>query len=195
MILVLDHFDSFTYNLVQGLRQCNVEVTVQTDTSDPIDLSGFTHIVLSPGAGKPADSKAGRNILDYATHHMIPVLGVCLGHQIIAEFFGGTVEQMSEPAHAQECQITHESTGLFTGVKSPMIVGQYHSLHVVRENRPSTLQITAKTDDGIIMAFQHKTHPIYGIQFHPESVFTPQGQKILENFLIMQHNDLEQNTI
>lgn len=187
MILVLDHFDSFTYNLVQGLRQCNTEVVVQTDTADPIDFSGFTHFVLSPGAGKPADSKAGHKLLKYAIENTTPVLGVCLGHQIIAEFFGGTVQQMSEPAHAQECQITHKASGLFAGVESPMIVGQYHSLSVVRQNLPDTLQIIATAKDGGIMALQHKTHPIHGVQFHPESVFTSHGQKILENFVTPNH--------
>jgi len=183
MILLLDHFDSFTYNIVQGLQCCGVDVKVQPDITGEINLEGITHIVLSPGAGKPAARHAGQILLKKSIQTNIPVLGVCLGHQIIAEFFGATVVQMDQPAHAQECAIMHNASGLFQGLEAPMIVGQYHSLHVLENSLPKDLIVTARNNENVVMGLRHTVHQISSVQFHPESVFTSKGQRVLENFV------------
>lgn len=187
MILLLDHYDSFTYNIVQGLAICNQQVRVCPDTYDAVAQldDTITHIVLSPGAGKPEQTRSGYRILEQAINRHIPVLGICLGHQIIASYFGAKVVQMPVPAHAQECRILHDAKGVFTGIASPMTVGQYHSLCVQPESLPTCLTVTAYTQQALVMAIQHITYPIYGVQFHPESVFSPEGQKLLENFITL----------
>lgn len=191
MILLLDHYDSFTYNLVQGLRVCGALVDVCEDTPNAIDLTGVNGVVLSPGPGHPDNTQAGYHVLAQAITKKLPVLGVCLGHQIIAQHFGAKVNRLPMPAHAQQCEITHAGDGLFARLDSPMQVGQYHSLQV--ENLPPVLKKTAQAANGVIMAFTHEDLPMYGVQFHPESVFTPHGQNILENFVNITQKPDSQN--
>ncbi|GAB4133208.1 MAG: aminodeoxychorismate/anthranilate synthase component II [Acidobacteriota bacterium] len=184
-MLVIDNYDSFTFNLVQHLGELGAELTVHRNNE--IDLDGIAKlgpdlIVISPGPGTP--SSAGISIpLIRQFAGRIPILGVCLGHQAIGEAFGGVVCRAPVLMHGKTSQVFHDSRHLFQGLENPFEATRYHSLVVDRGTLPECLLVTAWTEDGIIMGLRHRDHPVYGVQFHPESVLTREGKKLLRNFL------------
>ncbi len=187
MLLVIDNYDSFTYNLVQYLGELGAEVVVRRNDAISVAEVGAMRpagIVLSPGPCAPAQAGVTVEVIR-AWGATIPTLGVCLGHQAIGEAYGGRVVRAARAVHGKASQIAHDGTGLFRGLPSPLEVGRYHSLTVERASLPDTLVIvaTAATDQDEIHALRHATHPVWGVQFHPESVLTPLGKPILRNFL------------
>jgi anthranilate synthase/aminodeoxychorismate synthase-like glutamine amidotransferase len=186
MIFIVDNYDSFTYNLVQavGKLDSNVEVA-RNDRFAPAEIGARRPdaIVVSPGPGRPEN--AGRTIetILLAEELGIPLLGVCLGHQAIAAAHGGIVEQAPEPRHGKSSRVRHSGKGMFAGLPNPFDAGRYHSLIVREQGLPEVLEVTARSEDGLVMALAHREKPVYGVQFHPESVLTPEGEKLLRNFL------------
>jgi anthranilate synthase/aminodeoxychorismate synthase-like glutamine amidotransferase len=185
MLLVIDNFDSFTYNLVQYLGELGADPVVHRNneiTVDAVAAGGFTGVVISPGPGTPAD--AGISIeLIRKLGARLPILGVCLGHQAIGEAYGGRIVRAPKPIHGKSSRLTHNGRGVFRGLDSPIEVARYHSLVIERETIPQVLEITAETDDGIIMGVRHKAFMVEGVQFHPESILTSEGRRMLQNFL------------
>jgi anthranilate synthase/aminodeoxychorismate synthase-like glutamine amidotransferase len=186
MVLVIDNFDSFTYNLVQYLGMLGSDVHVRRNTEiTPADVTALapTHIVMSPGPGRPEEAGAMLEILTSVPATM-PVLGVCLGHQAIGLAFGGRVVRAPMPIHGKTSVIEHDGQSIFQGWPAEARVGRYHSLIVEAETMPNELAVTARTrGDGLVMGVRHRTRPIFGVQFHPESVLTPDGRRLLQNFL------------
>jgi anthranilate synthase component II len=187
MLLVIDNYDSFTYNLVQYLGELGAEVVVHRNDAITVEEVGRLApdaIVLSPGPCAPAQAGVTVDVIR-AWGDRIPTLGVCLGHQAIGEAYGGRVVRAARAVHGKTSRIAHDGTGLFEGVPSPMEVGRYHSLIVERETLPASLEVvaTAADDPREIHALRHVTHPVWGVQFHPESVLTPDGKQLLRNFL------------
>jgi len=187
MLLVIDNYDSFTYNLVQYLGELGAEVVVRRNDAVSVAEVGQlapAGIVLSPGPCAPAQAGVTVDVIR-AWGDRIPMLGVCLGHQAIGEAYGGRVVRAARAVHGKTSRITHDGTDLFDGVPSPMEVGRYHSLIVERETLPSSLEVvaTATDDPREIHALRHVTFPVWGVQFHPESVLTPDGKQLLRNFL------------
>jgi len=185
MIVLIDNYDSFTYNLVQYMEQigCPVRV-VRNDTLTTQDLEKLhpTGIVLSPGPGRP--DTAGILLETVITFSgRIPILGVCLGHQAIGQAFGGRVVSARTLMHGKTSMVTADGLALYTGIRKPFQAMRYHSLAVSREHLPKCLVISSETDDGEIMGIRHRSHPTEGIQFHPESIMTPVGKRLLRNFL------------
>lgn len=183
MILIIDNDDSFTYNLVQSFLQLTPQVEVfQKDaiTIEEIQQLSPELIVLSPGPGRPADAGLSRDVLTFLSHR-IPVLGVCLGHQTIIAHYGGRVDKGAQPMHGKVSSIHHNGNGIFAGIPNPTRVTRYHSLAAVPDAWPDSLAITARSEDGAIMGVQHKTLPVTGIQFHPESILTVDGFQMLKN--------------
>ncbi|MDF1545885.1 MAG: aminodeoxychorismate/anthranilate synthase component II [bacterium] len=184
MLLILDNYDSFTYNLVQYL--CELGADTEVYRNDEIDADEITELspqglVLSPGPGRP--ERAGNmNEIIKAHAGTIPMLGVCLGHQAIAQVFGGTIGYAPTLMHGKTSEITHDHSRLFHSVSSPFTATRYHSLTVMRDSLPSIFTVTAWTDD-VIMGIEHKDIPLFGVQFHPESILTTAGKTILGNFL------------
>ena len=187
MLLVIDNYDSFTYNLVQYLGELGAEVVVRRNDAVSVEEVGALApqaVVLSPGPCAPA--QAGVTVDVIRTHGArIPMLGVCLGHQAIGEAYGGRVVRATRAVHGKTSTIAHDGSDLFAGIPSPMEVGRYHSLVVERASLPAVLLVTATaTDDpNEIHALRHAEHPVWGVQFHPESVLTPHGKQMLRNFL------------
>jgi len=187
MILVIDNYDSFTYNLVQYLGELGVSLTVKRNdeiTIDEIRTLAPTAIVISPGPKTPADAGITIPVIK-AFGLTTPILGVCLGHQAIAEAYGGNVIRASRLMHGKTSDIDHSGTGIFKGLPNPLRVMRYHSLIVERDSLPQELDVTARgiDDPTEIHAMQHRTHPVWGVQFHPESVLTQHGKSLLKNFL------------
>ena len=185
MILVIDNYDSFTYNLVQEMGELGANIQVVRNdqiTLDEIRDLAPTHIVISPGPGFPKDAGISMDVIR-EFGETIPLLGVCLGHQCIGEVFGGVVSHAPSLMHGKTSPVYHKHDPLFTGVPSPFTATRYHSLVVQEETLPDSLQITAFTESGEIMAVRHKEFPIVGVQFHPESILTEFGMRILQNFL------------
>ncbi|WEK54306.1 MAG: aminodeoxychorismate/anthranilate synthase component II [Candidatus Cohnella colombiensis] len=185
MILVIDNYDSFTYNLVQYLGELGEEVVVHRN--DEIDLDGITklspdHILISPGPCTPNEAGISLALIERFKGE-IPILGVCLGHQSIGQAFGGDVIRAGELMHGKTSEITHDGGTIFTDLPSPFTATRYHSLIVKRETLPDCLEISAQTSDGLIMGLRHKEFVVEGVQFHPESIMTDHGLKILRNFL------------
>ncbi|MFG6113831.1 anthranilate synthase component II [Halobacillus sp. MO56] len=183
MIVVIDNYDSFTYNLVQYFRQLDKQVRVyQNHEISPQEIAQLQPdlIVLSPGPGNPDDAQTSRELLE-EFYTRIPVLGVCLGHQAIVKFFGGEVIKGEKPMHGKVSYITHDQLGAFRGIPSPTLVTRYHSLTAKRSSMPESLDITAETKDGVIMGVRHKEYPVEGLQFHPESILSDAGFHMLEN--------------
>jgi anthranilate synthase/aminodeoxychorismate synthase-like glutamine amidotransferase len=183
--LVIDNYDSFTYNLVQYLGElgCDLEVFRNDQTTvKQIESLAPDHIVISPGPGIPQEAGIS---LDVVRHlgPQIPILGVCLGHQVIGEAFGGIVERAPEIKHGKTSLIYHDADSVFEGLPSPFEATRYHSLIVKRDRLPDCLVETAWTQKGLLMGLRHRKYPIYGVQFHPESILTPCGMEILKNFL------------
>ena len=183
-VLVVDNYDSFVYNLVQYLGQLGVEVTVKrNDEVDISTLATFDGILLSPGPGTPEAAGQSIELVKYAAQHQLPLLGVCLGHQAIAVAFGATVSRAPELLHGKTSVVHHTNKGLLHNLPSPFIATRYHSLAIESETLPDELEITGITDSGVVMSIEHKTLPISGVQFHPESVLTEHGHQMLGNWL------------
>ncbi len=185
MILVIDNYDSFTFNLVQYIGETipNLKVVRNDElTSEEALALKPTHIVVSPGPCTPTEAGISVDLIRKVPPS-IPLLGVCLGHQAIGEAFGGKVSRAPEPMHGKTSEIEHQSKGLFADMPSPFTATRYHSLLVEEKDLPQELEITARSKDGIIMGLQHKQRPIFGLQFHPESILTQDGKKLIANFL------------
>ncbi|MFM9130316.1 MAG: aminodeoxychorismate/anthranilate synthase component II [Actinomycetes bacterium] len=184
-ILVIDNYDSFVFNLVQYLQQLGAEVIVKrNDEVTKDEIKNYDGVLLSPGPGTPKDAGECIAIVNEAVKINKPLLGVCLGHQAIAEAMGGTVSKAPELLHGKTSQVIHEDEGVFKNLKKPFRATRYHSLAVEKLNFPNQLEITATTDSGVIMGLKHKTAPIEGVQFHPESVLTENGHQLLANWLV-----------
>ena len=185
MLLVIDNYDSFTYNLVQYLGELGAEPTVRRNdaiTVADVLAAGYAGIVISPGPGTPRDAGISLEMIRHLSG-VVPILGVCLGHQAIGEAFGGHVVRAPKPVHGKASEVTHDSQGVFDGLPQPISVGRYHSLMVQREHLPAELLITAQTREGLIMGLRHKRLAVEGVQFHPESVLTSCGKQLLANFV------------
>ena len=188
MVLVIDNYDSFTYNLVQYLGELGATVVVRRNDEASIDqLRGLAHsrVLISPGPGRPEQAGVSLDVIKEFGPRM-PVLGVCLGHQAIGLAFGGDVVRAPLPIHGKTSIVEHNGKGVFAGLGPPFQAGRYHSLVVEEKTLPADLEVTARTkEDGLVMGLRHKTLPIHGVQFHPESVLTNEGRRILRNFLEM----------
>ncbi|MGM0884825.1 MAG: aminodeoxychorismate/anthranilate synthase component II [Bacillota bacterium] len=185
MILVIDNYDSFTYNLVQYLGELGEEIVVKRN--DEIDLEGIEalapdHILISPGPCSPNEAGISLSLIEHFKGK-IPIFGVCLGHQSIGQAFGGEVVRAEKLMHGKTSAIHHDEKSIFAGMPTPFTATRYHSLIVRRETLPDCLEITAETDEGEIMGLRHKEYPIEGVQFHPESIITEHGLTMLRNFL------------
>jgi anthranilate synthase/aminodeoxychorismate synthase-like glutamine amidotransferase len=184
-VLMVDNYDSFTYNLVQALAGAGARVTVRYSdqvSEEEAEALNPTHLVVSPGPGRPEG--AGNSVeLIRRFAGRIPVLGVCLGHQAIAVAFGGEVAPARELVHGKAVSVDHDQQGVFRGCPNPAVVGRYHSLAVVEKALPPDLMVTARSSDGEVMAIRHTGVAVEGVQFHPESILTPGGERMLANFL------------
>jgi anthranilate synthase component II len=184
-VLLIDNYDSFTYNLYQYLSELGAQVTVVRNdaiTVDEVRTLAPEFIVISPGPGVPRT--AGISVeLVRALGPTTPIIGVCLGHQAIAEAFGGVVTRAPELMHGKASKIHHDGSGVFAGLPSPFSAIRYHSLCAAPEAVPESLEVTARTDSGVIMGLRHREYPVYGVQFHPESILTEYGKDLLRNFL------------
>ena len=186
-VLVIDNYDSFTYNLVDYIATAGAQVRVERN--DAIagvgDLDGFepTHVVISPGPGTPAEAGVSRALIE-ALQGTLPVLGVCLGHQVIVDMCGGTVGRAARLMHGKSDMVSHDGSPLYDGLANPFEAGRYHSLAAIGEI-PEVLAVTARTADGEVMGVRHRELNVHGVQFHPESVLTPHGRRMIENFLAM----------
>jgi para-aminobenzoate synthetase component 2 len=185
MILVIDNYDSFTYNLVQYLGELGEDVVVRRNdeiTLNEIEANLPSRILISPGPGCPVDAGLSLALITRFGGR-IPILGVCLGHQAIGQAFGGRVVRASTVVHGKSSEIVHDGRSIFRDLESPFKAGRYHSLVVERESLPACLEISAETRDGVIMGLRHREQKIEGVQFHPESILTPAGKHLLSNFL------------
>jgi para-aminobenzoate synthetase component II len=186
-VFVLDNYDSFTYNLVDYIATAGAEVRVERNdkvTAAEVDDWGPTHLVVSPGPGTPDDAGVSGELIARAAGR-VPVLGVCLGHQVIVELYGGSVGRAGRIVHGKPDQVSHDGSPLYAGVPTPFEAGRYHSLAAVG-SVPDVLEVTARTPDGEVMGVRHRQHAVHGVQFHPESVLTPHGRTLIQNFLAMQ---------
>jgi anthranilate synthase/aminodeoxychorismate synthase-like glutamine amidotransferase len=187
-VLLIDNYDSFTYNLAQIFGELGADVVVKRN--DEVTLADIqtlrpARICISPGPGRPRDAGISCDVIrDFGAQ--IPLLGVCLGHQCIGEVFGGEIVRAPKLMHGKTSAISHKGTGVFENLAKPFEATRYHSLVVKRETLPQSLTITAESDDGEIMGLQHRGLPIHGVQFHPESILTEEGRKLLANFLRLQ---------
>jgi anthranilate synthase/aminodeoxychorismate synthase-like glutamine amidotransferase len=185
-ILVLDNYDSFTYNLVQYLGELGAEVVVRRNDEVTLrEVEGEIRpdrIVVSPGPGTPDDAGVSLELIANLSGH-VPILGVCLGHQSIGQIFGGRVVRAPEPVHGKPAEICHDGKTIFEGLEYRFNAGRYHSLVVERETLPDCLEVSATTPDGIIMGLRHRRLKVEGVQFHPESILTTEGKRLLANFL------------
>jgi para-aminobenzoate synthetase component 2 len=183
-ILVVDNYDSFVFNLVQYLQQLGAEVVVKrNDEVNADSINGFDGVLLSPGPGTPQDAGACIEIVNAAIEKQKPLLGVCLGHQAIGAALGGKVSRAPELLHGKTSQVQHKNEGVFKDLKSPFRATRYHSLAIETPSVPKDLLVTATTESGVIMGVKHKSAPIEGVQFHPESVLTEGGHRLLANWL------------
>ena len=186
MLLLIDNYDSFTYNLAQyfGELGCELVIKRNDETSlDEIAALGPEHVCISPGPCTPREAGISKDIV-LRFGSKIPILGVCLGHQCIAEAYGGKIMRASTLMHGKSSTIRHNGRGLFTDLRAPFEAGRYHSLIVEPSSVPACLEIIAESEDGEIMALRHREFPVYGVQFHPESILTRNGKKILARFLL-----------
>ena len=186
-VLVLDNYDSFTFNLVQLLRAQGAEVLVRRN--DELDVAAAcalapTHLVLSPGPGRPEGAGITLALIG-ALAEKLPILGVCLGHQALGQAFGGRIVHALRPIHGEEARVFHDGRGVFRGLSSPLVAARYHSLVVAEEGFPEALEVSAWTSEGEIMGLRHRSLPLEGVQFHPESVLTPRGERLVGNFLAL----------
>lgn len=185
MLLVIDNYDSFTYNLVQYFGELGAEIVIKRHdeiTTDEIKALAPTHLVISPGPKSPREAGISCAVIEQLGP-TIPTLGVCLGHQCMGEVFGGKVIRAPRLMHGKTSPILHNNTGVFANLPNPFEATRYHSLIVERESLPDCLEITAETAEKEIMGLRHKEYPIHGVQFHPESILTREGKALLQNFL------------
>jgi len=186
-VLLIDNYDSFTYNLYQYLGELGAQVEVVRNdaiTPEEIDEMAPGHIIISPGPGNPADAGISKDVIRRFAGK-IPILGVCLGHQCIGEVFGGIVEGAGEILHGKVSKITHDGKGVFAGLPSPIEATRYHSLAIRPDSVPAVLEVSAHSESGVIMGVRHRALAVEGVQFHPESILTPDGHALLRNFLAM----------
>jgi anthranilate synthase component 2 len=185
MVFVLDNYDSFTYNLVQYMGELGAEMTVRRNdelTPEEVESLHPDRILLSPGPCTPQEAGISIPLIQHFAGKL-PILGVCLGHQAIGAAFGGKVVRAPKLMHGKTSEVIHDGRSLFAGIASPMTCTRYHSLIVAEDGLPRELEITARTEDGIIMGLRHRQYPIEGVQFHPESVLTHDGKRLIQNFL------------
>ena len=185
MILFIDNYDSFVYNIVQYVGGINPDLVVlRNDMTCISDIKKINpdRIIISPGSGHPQNAGISCQIIEHYFDR-IPLLGICLGHQAIATVFGADVSRADQPVHGKASRIFHNGNDVLTGMSNPFLAGRYHSLTVREESLPKELKVTAYTSSGEIMGIRHREYPVYGLQFHPESVLTPNGHRIIENFL------------
>jgi anthranilate synthase/aminodeoxychorismate synthase-like glutamine amidotransferase len=187
MVFVLDNYDSFTYNLVQYMGELGAEMTVRRNddlTPEEVEALHPDRILLSPGPCTPQEAGISIPLIQHFAGKL-PILGVCLGHQAIGAAFGGKVVRAPKLMHGKTSEVIHDGRTLFSGIASPMTCTRYHSLIVQENGLPRELEITARTEDGIIMGLRHRKYPVEGVQFHPESVLTHDGKRLIQNFLEM----------
>ena len=186
MLLVIDNYDSFTYNLVQYLGELGAEMRVVRNDEVSVDEIENElkpeRILISPGPGTPDAAGISLGVIERFADKL-PILGVCLGHQAIGQHFGGKVSRAPEPVHGKPVEVTHDGKTIFSDLPATFNAGRYHSLIVERENMPDCLEISATSPDGLVMGLRHRTKKIEGVQFHPESILTEHGRKLLQNFL------------
>ena len=183
-ILVIDNYDSFVYNLVHYLAQLGAEPTVRrNDEMAPTDLDGFDGVLTSPGPSTPESAGVSVPVVAECAQRRLPLFGVCLGHQAIAVAFGATVTRAGELLHGKTSEVHHKGEGVLAGLPDPFTATRYHSLAVLPETLPDEIEVTGATDSGVVMAMRHRTLPIEGVQFHPESVLTEGGHLMLANWL------------
>jgi anthranilate synthase/aminodeoxychorismate synthase-like glutamine amidotransferase len=188
MVLLIDNYDSFTYNLAQYFGELGCDVVVKRNDEISIDEIADVaprHICISPGPCTPREAGISKEVI-LRFGQQIPVLGVCLGHQCIAKAYGGNVVRAERLMHGKSCMISHNGSALFSDLANPFEAGRYHSLVVERSSLPECLEITAESDDGEIMALRHREFPVHGVQFHPESVLTRDGKSLLARFLALE---------
>lgn len=183
---MIDNYDSFTYNIVQYLGELGEKPQVHRNdriSMDELKAASFDALVVSPGPCSPTEAGLSCDAIKYCAQEKIPVLGICLGHQCIGEVFGGKIVHAPYLMHGKVSEIIHDGKGIFADIPDRFQATRYHSLTIEPESNPECLEVTAKTEDGIIMGIQHRELPVYGVQFHPESIITEHGHKMLENFL------------
>ena len=187
MILIVDNYDSFTYNLVQYFGELGCALMVKRNDAVSLDeISSLrpTHVCISPGPGRPAQAGLSNDIVREFSAR-VPLLGVCLGHQCIGEVFGGKIVAAPRLLHGKTSQIQHNGGGVFANLPNPFTATRYHSLIVSPDSVPDCLEVTAQTSEGEIMGLSHRDFPVHGVQFHPESILTPEGKKLLANFVAL----------
>ncbi len=192
-LLLIDNYDSFTYNLVQAFLVLDAEVTVFRNDAidaDAAESHNPTHLVVSPGPGRPSDAGVSLEMIARFAGR-IPVLGVCLGHQCIVEHFGGEIVSAGSLMHGKTSRVNHDGTGIHRGLPDPFEAGRYHSLAARRDSVPDVLRVTARTGDGEIMGVRHRSLQVEGVQYHPESVLTPDGPALLANFLGFEGSEVD----
>ncbi len=185
MILLIDNYDSFTYNLYQYMGIFTDDIMVVRNdkiTIEEIEILNPEKIVVSPGPKSPKDAGICLDVIRHFAKRK-PILGICLGHQCIGEAFGGKVSYAKKICHGKQSEIVHDSKGIFEGIDSPIKVARYHSLAIIEDTIPECLEVTARTDDGEIMAIKHREYKVIGLQFHPESIYTEHGKRLIENFI------------
>ena len=183
-VLVIDNYDSFVYNLVQYLAQLGAECAVRrNDEVGPADLAGHDGVLVSPGPGTPDRAGASMAVIEACAATRTPVLGVCLGHQAIGAVWGAVVERAPELLHGKTSRVHHDGTGVLRGLPDPFTATRYHSLAVRADTLPAELEVTGRTESGVVMAMRHRELPVHGVQFHPESVLTDSGHRLLANWM------------
>ena len=190
-ILLIDNYDSFTYNLVQAFAKQGAEVQVYRNDAIDVDTAlslDVSHLVISPGPGRPEDAGVSLDMIA-AFAERVPMLGVCLGHQCLVSHFGGEIIRADRLMHGKTSNVKHDSKTIFEGMPQPFEAGRYHSLCADHESLPDTLELTAQTARGEIMGVRHTTLPLEGVQFHPESVLTPEGDHLMANFMRMKNSE------
>jgi para-aminobenzoate synthetase component II len=194
-VLVVDNYDSFVYNLVQYLAQLGAQVTVRrNDEVDLDELDGVDGVLVSPGPGTPERAGASVDVIRRSAERALPVLGVCLGHQAIGVAWGGVVERAPELLHGKTSLVAHEGTGVFAGLPNPLVATRYHSLSIRPDTLPDVLEVTGRTG-GVIMAVRHRELPVVGVQFHPESVLTVGGHRLLANWMASAGHPVPEATV
>jgi para-aminobenzoate synthetase component 2 len=195
-VLVVDNYDSFVYNLVQYLAQLGAEVTVRrNDEVDLDELDAVDGVLVSPGPGTPERAGSSIEVIRRSAERALPVLGVCLGHQAIGVAWGGVVERAPELLHGKTSLVHHEGAGVLAGLPNPFVATRYHSLSIRPDTLPAALEVTGRTDGGVIMAVRHRDLPVVGVQFHPESVLTEGGHRLLANWMASAGHPVPEPTV
>jgi para-aminobenzoate synthetase component II len=195
-VLVVDNYDSFVYNLVQYLAQLGAQVTVRrNDEVDLDELDAVDGVLVSPGPGTPERAGSSIDVIRRSAERALPVLGVCLGHQAIGVAWGGVVERAPELLHGKTSLVHHDGTGVLAGLPNPFVATRYHSLSIRPDTLPAALEVTGRTDGGVIMAVRHRELPVVGVQFHPESVLTEGGHRLLANWMASAGHPVPEPTV